>query len=225
MENIAQYLDSTNLRISATRDEIKQLIKDAIKYNMAGLCITPAWVGFVKDRLKGTDVKTITVPNWAPGGGLARMSGIANLVMQEVDEVDYILDTYFFYELKDWDRSEKELKYIREHTKGILKIIIEANYVREVHPTENAKLLKQVINLVQKLGADYVKTDSGIFRRGTPDTLIEDVKIMKKYSKLPIKAAGGVRDLKVCKKLIDLGVKRIGTSSAVKIIEEGKKGE
>lgn len=221
MKSIAKYIDSTNLHIEATRDQIKQLVKDAIEYNMGGICIHPAWVSYVKKRLKGTNVKTVTVPNWSPGGGLSKMCGIAEDAMGEADEVDYILDTYFFYELKDWDKTEAELKYVREHTKGVLKVIIEANYVGEVHPKENAKLLKQAIDLAQKADSDWVKSDSGLFRREDFSTLVDDIKIIKKYTKLPIKAAGGIRTYEQAKQLIDLGIKRIGTSSAIEIIKGG----
>ena len=37
-----------------------------------------------------------------------------------------------------------------------------------------------------------------------------------------VKAAGGIRDWPTAKAMIDLGVKRIGTSSSLKILEEFK---
>lgn len=48
----------------------------------------------------------------------------------------------------------------------------------------------------------------------------EDVKIMiENCGEINVKAAGGIRDYETFKKMIELGVKRIGTSSTVKIIE------
>ena len=46
---------------------------------------------------------------------------------------------------------------------------------------------------------------------------INDLSCMK-----AVKAAGGIRDWKMAKAMIDLGVKRIGTSSSLKILEEFK---
>ena len=40
--------------------------------------------------------------------------------------------------------------------------------------------------------------------------------------KVAVKAAGGIRDWEMAKAMIDLGVKRIGTSSSLKILEEFK---
>lgn len=38
-----------------------------------------------------------------------------------------------------------------------------------------------------------------------------------------VKAAGGIRDLETCLKMIEAGAERIGTSSGVKIIKEYNK--
>jgi deoxyribose-phosphate aldolase len=50
--------------------------------------------------------------------------------------------------------------------------------------------------------------------------LVEDVKIIKKYSKLPIKASGGIATKTQAEQLIKLGADRIGTSKALEIIKE-----
>ena len=80
------------------------------------------------------------------------------------------------------------------------------------------RVLKEACNLVNRSGADYIKTDSGLFKRPDFDSLIEDCKILKKYSRLPIKAAGGIKSKYQAEELIKLGVKRIGTSRAVDIV-------
>ena len=68
----------------------------------------------------------------------------------------------------------------------------------------------------------FVKSSTGFYQRldgGPVGATLSGVKIMKDNSgQLPIKAAGGVRNIEDVKKMLDLGVSRIGTSSARQII-------
>ena len=76
--------------------------------------------------------------------------------------------------------------------------------------------IKTITEIVEKAGADYIKTSTGFGPRGAS---LRDVELFReKSSKLMIKASGGVRDKESALKYIDLGVKRIGTSSGVQIM-------
>jgi len=227
IDNIAKYLESTNLNDNATRQDINKLIDDAIKYNFYGICISPVWTLYARNRLSRlkTNVKLISVPNWKIGGGLSQNTGISDIVFRVCDEVDFIWNVYEYSDLKVWDRIEKELKDIREKTKGkVLKVIIEAYYLRKmdenVYKLGLNNVFKEACRLVRDSQADFIKTDSGLFKRPDFDTLVEDVKIIKKYSKLPIKAAGGISTRIQVEQLIKAGADRIGTSKALEIIQE-----
>ena len=63
-----------------------------------------------------------------------------------------------------------------------------------------------------------IETDSGLFGREDFDTLVEDCKLLVKFSKLPVKAAGGIKTIDQVQTLIKLGVSKIGTSNAVEIV-------
>ena len=56
---------------------------------------------------------------------------------------------------------------------------------------------------------------------------MEDVKLMKAVvgGAVKVKAAGGIRDWKTCKAMIEAGAERIGTSSSLKILEEFQEEE
>jgi len=224
---LTKYLDYTNLSNRATRQEINQMIDDCIKYSFYGLCISPCWIVYAKNRLKklNANTKLITVPNWFSGGGLEQCEGIIDLVCQTADEIDYIWHVYNYSDLKSFERIEKELKEIREKTKGkVLKIIIEAYYLRKmdenVYKLGLNNVFKEACRLVRESQAEFIKSDSGLFQRPDFDTLVEDVKIIKKYSKLPIKAAGGISTKAQAEQLIKAGADRIGTSKALEIIQE-----
>jgi deoxyribose-phosphate aldolase len=225
---LAKYLDYTNLSNKATRKEINQMIDDCIKYGFYGLCLSPCWILYAKNRLNKLQATTklITVPNWFSGGGLEQCEGITDIVCDVCDEIDYIWHVYYYSDLKVFDRIEKELKIIREKTKGkTLKIIIEAYYLRKmdenVYKLGLNRVFKEACRLVKESGADYIKSDSGLFQRPDFETLVEDVKIIKKYSKgLKIKASGGIGTKEQVEQLIKLGIDRIGTSKALEIMKE-----
>ena len=228
VSELAQYIDYTNLKDTATRKDINKLIDDAIKYNFYSICISPVWILYANNRLKrlGATTKLVSVPNWYLGGGLLQCTGILDIVCNICDEIDYIYGVYNYSDLKAWDRVEKELKIIREKTKGkVLKIIIEAYYLRRMD--ENVyhlglnNVFKEACRLFRENNIDYIKSDSGLYKRPDFETLVEDVKIIKKYSKgLQIKASGGIETKEQVEQLIKLGVDRIGTSKALEIIKE-----
>ena len=229
MDNLAQYIEYTNLHNNTNRKQVNKMIADCIEHNFYGLCISPGWVLYAKNRFKNLnkDIKVITVPNWCMGGGLLQCEGSTDMVCEIADEIDYILNVYEFSDLKAWDRNKKELEIIRKKTKGTLKVIIEAYYLRnsdeKIYKLGLNRVFKESCKLVEASGANMLKTDSGLFKRPDFDSLLEDIKLMKKYSKLKIKAAGGIRTYKQVKQLLDLGVARIGSSTPIQILEESKK--
>jgi deoxyribose-phosphate aldolase len=224
---LAKYLDYTNLSNKATRKEINQMLEDCVKYSFYGICLAPCWTLYAKNRIKRLNASTrlISVPNWTTGGGLESCEGISDMVYDICDEIDFIFNVYNYSDLKAWDRVEKELKEIREKTKGkVLKIIIEAYYLRKMD--ENVyhlglnNVFKEACRLVRDSKADFLKTDSGLFKRPDFDTLLEDTKIIKKYSKdLQIKISGGVSTKAQVEQLIMAGADRIGTSKALEIVK------
>jgi len=75
----------------------------------------------------------------------------------------------------------------------------------------------QACKLAKEAGADFVKTSTGLVGGAT----VEDVRLMRKTvgRDLGVKAAGGIRNLKQAVAMIEAGANRIGTSTAVPIME------
>lgn len=99
----------------------------------------------------------------------------------------------------------------------ILKVIIETCYLTEEEKIEMCKA-------VTKAGADYIKTSTGF---GTGGATIEDVRLFKKHigKNVKIKAAGGVRSVEDLEAFLNEGCERIGTSSAISLIQGQQTGE
>jgi len=66
---------------------------------------------------------------------------------------------------------------------------------------------------------DFIKTSTGF---GTGGATLADVRLMKSIvgDTIKVKAAGGIRDLETCLAMVDAGAERIGTSAAIKILQE-----
>jgi len=96
----------------------------------------------------------------------------------------------------------------------ILKVIIETCYLTE---TEKINLCKAVT----EAGADYIKTSTGF---GTAGATLEDINLFKAHigPDVKMKAAGGIRTREDMIAFLEAGCSRLGTSSAVKILKEGK---
>ena len=114
-----------------------------------------------------------------------------------------------------WDYVEREMRTIADicRAAGVLsKVIFENCYLEK---KEIEKLAK--IALLAK--PDFIKTSTGF---GTGGATVEDVALMKQTvgDEVEVKAAGGIRDWKTCKAMIEAGATRIGCSAGIQILEE-----
>lgn len=227
---LANKIEHTNLNPQLPKDVLDNLIKEAIEFKFRSICITPAWVSYAKKKLQGTGVLVITVPNWEAGGGV-RLLPVRDYAFKDADEIDYIWDIYRFAGAKNFENTAKELEMVRKETPGKLKIIIESTAIRALvsAPAQGpgqmgyTELIEKACSIVDTSGADYIKTDSGLFVRKNGFTdLVEDVTLIKKFSKLPIKASAGIKFTAEALKLLDLGVSLLGTSAGVQLLADLK---
>ena len=85
------------------------------------------------------------------------------------------------------------------------------------------KLTKEEIRKLSEIALevrpDYIKTSTGF---GTGGATLEDVQLMKSVvgNAVKVKAAGGIRDWKTCKTMIEAGAERIGTSASIAIRDQ-----
>ena len=94
---------------------------------------------------------------------------------------------------------------------ALLKVIIETCYLEETH-------IAAMCRIVEKTGADFIKTSTGY---GTRGALPKDIELFKKYLKKPakMKASGGIRTAEDAKRYIEMGCERLGTSNGVAIMQ------
>jgi deoxyribose-phosphate aldolase len=144
-----------------------------------------------------------------------------------VDDLDFVLD----YEAFKRGEVETIKEQVLEGTKlglalhKIVKWIIEVAALDNHQIVQLSALIKNVVianfdeNDYDKV---FVKSSTGFYKtpEGVPNgATFQKIKLMLENSfPLPVKAAGGVRTYEEAVEMIRLGVKRIGTSAALTIV-------
>lgn len=215
MEKIENYLEHTLLKPEATVDDIIALCKTARKYNFKAVCVNPCYVDLAKHVLTNSSVKVVAVIGFPLGANFTEVKVIeAKMAVNRLaDEVDMVMNLAAF-KSGNLECVVKDIKAVVEAAKpSLVKVIIETCLLTDAEKRTATKL-------VAKGGASFVKTSTGFNKGGAT---VYDVKILReeadKYG-LGVKAAGGIRDLKTAKELIEAGANRIGTSAGDKICQE-----
>lgn len=84
---------------------------------------------------------------------------------------------------------------------------------------EQDSLITDACILSQAAGADFVKTSTGMHAKG--GARAEHVKLMREAvgDKMGVKAAGGIKTVGDCMKMVEAGANRIGTSRGVEMVD------
>ena len=213
IKNILSHCDHTELKQTATIDDIKALIDDAIKYNTASVCIPPCYVKEAAEYANGK-MPICTVIGFPNGYNSTEIKLIETkeALLKGADEIDMVINVG---ELKkgNTDYVLNEIKTLKAAVGNkILKVIIETCLL-----TDEEKIT--MCKLVTEAGADYIKTSTGFSKGGAT---FADVELFAKNvgPNVKIKAAGGIHSLEDAQHFLDLGASRLGTSALVKIAKE-----
>lgn len=211
-EELYHYVDHTALKAFTTWEEITKLCEEAIEYSMASVCIPSCYIKRVHEKY-GDALNICTVVGFPLGNcnTKAKVEETRQALLDGASEIDMVINIGDVKN-KDYDKVEKEIALLKE-TVGdkILKVIIETCYL-----TEEEKIA--MCHAVTNAKADFIKTSTGF---GTGGATFEDIELFAKNigKDVKIKAAGGVRSKEDMEKYIALGCSRIGTSSAISMLE------
>ena len=211
-EELAKYIDHTNLKPNATREDIKKLCMEARKYGFYSVCVNPYWVNYCHSELFNSDVKVCTVVGFPLGASTDHTKAFeaSEVLKNGVDEIDYVINISALKD-GDYDYLRREAIAIREEASDtVIQAIIETAYL------EDGEIAK-VASLLDELQIDFIKTSTGFASDGAK---VEHIEIMKQnIKKSLIKASGGIKDITAAKKMINAGASRLGLSSSVAIME------
>lgn len=208
---ILGHIDHTQLKAFATWEDIVALCDEAVANGTASVCVPQSYIKRIKDKY-GDKINVCTVVGFPLGYNStgSKVKEIEDAFADGAGEIDMVVN---ISDVKngDYDKVEEEIRTLKK-TCGdkILKVIIETCYLNE---EEKIALCKAVTNA----GADYIKTSTGF---GTAGATMEDILLFKANigENVKMKAAGGVKTVDDLVAFIEVGCERIGTSSAVKML-------
>lgn len=208
------YIDHTNLRATATLEDIKKLCEEAQRYHFASVCVHPYYVKVAKELLKNSNVQVGTVVGFPLGATTNEVKAFEaiNAVENGADEIDMVINLGALKN-KDYDYVKEEIEEIRDSIDGkVLKVIIETCYLTEEEIIKMTEICNETF-------VNFIKTSTGF---GTRGALVEDIELIAKHKNeiLEIKASGGIRDIDTVEAMIEAGATRIGTSHGSQLMQK-----
>ena len=241
--SINQYLDSTYLKTpeqagisnSDTLDMVHQLAQEAMDNSIYAVMIRPDYVRSVRELLneKKSNVVLGTVIGFHEGTYdlNEKLREAQRAIADGADELDFVINFEAF--------KQGEIEKVREEVETatsivlregkVIKWIIETAALTDEQIIAITELIKEIV--LTKIGEEFasrvfVKSSTGFYQteNGEPNGANPHViQLMLDHSGvLPVKASGGVKTAEDAEKMIALGVKRIGTSSALAIVNGEK---
>lgn len=233
--NVRNYLDSTYLKTAIqaniSEEENKQIvictIQEAIDQQFKLVMIRPEYVALAKNLVTESNamLKVGTVISFPEGTNTLdeKINEAQQAIENGVDELDFV-SNYQAFKNGELDKVKNEIiigtQLGLSHHK-IVKWIIEIAALSDKEIIQFSALIKNCImsnfneenyaNVFVKSSTGFYKTDNNLPNGAT----LHGIKLMiENASPLSIKAAGGVRNFDEALQMIQLGVKRIGTSAA-----------
>ena len=210
-EEMLCHVDHTQLKPFAIWEDIEKLCEEAITYQTASVCVPPAYIKRIADKYKAK-INICTVVGFPLGYSVtaAKVTEVREALKDGANEIDMVVN---ISDVKNhlFDKVEEEIRTLKEVCgEHILKVIVETCFL-----TEEEKIA--VCKAVTDAGADYIKTSTGF---GTGGARMEDIVLFKENigPHVKIKAAGGVKTKEDIEAFLGAGCDRIGTSSAVGIL-------
>lgn len=214
MENIARYIEHTNLSATVSDKDIDRLVAEATAYGFRAVCVPPFWVKRARREIANADVQLVTVAGFPLGYQMTetKLEEIGLALRDSADEIDVVMNISAFKMNHPWFKIDlaKCAWLVHEH-EAVLKVILETALLTDEEIIRAATIARDA-------GADFVKTSTGTAGAGAKAA---HIRLLRNHlpSHVGIKASGGIKTLDNAKAMIDAGADRIGTSSAVAIME------
>lgn len=212
--DLARMIDHTLLKPEATKEQVTQLCKEAIKYNFASVCINPCYVPLCAKLLRDSSVKVCTVIGFPLGAtsSASKAFEAEHALRDGAKEIDMVINVGML-KSGEYDYVENDIFAVVTTSRrygALTKVIIETALL-----TDEEKI--KACLLAKRAGADFVKTSTGFSKGGAT---AGDIALMRKVvgSAMGVKASGGVRTREEALAMVASGADRIGASASVKIV-------
>ena len=159
-KRILAAVDHTLLNVDATWEQVKTLCDEAVRYQVATVCLPPAYAAEAVDYLEGKLPVCVVVG--FPNGYSTRAAKVFE-AREAIDngaaEIDMVINVGFLKSGR-YDAVLREIRAVKDLcNEHILKVIVECCLL-----TEQEKI--KMCELVTESGADYIKTSTGFSKGG-----------------------------------------------------------
>ena len=181
---------------------------------MASVCIPSSYVKRAHEYFPELNICTVVDFPLGNANTEAKLMETRQALADGASEIDMVINLGMVKN-GQYPQVTEEIRLLKQEVGDkILKVIIETCYL-----TEEEKI--EMCHAVTEAGADFIKTSTGF---GTGGATLEDVRLMKEHigPNVKIKAAGGIRSKEDMEKYIEAGCSRIGTSSAISMLQDGE---
>lgn len=212
---LAEYVDYTLLKPTATREDVLRLCEEAKAYRTCSVCVNSCFVKTVREALRGTGIKTCCVVGFPLGAmsSLAKAEETRIAIEDGAEEIDMV-QNIGHAKAGEWSLVEQDIAAVTEAARGraLVKVILETCLLTQEEIVASCQA-------AARAGADFVKTSTGF---STGGARAEDIALMRKTvgPKMGVKASGGIRTRQAAEEMIQAGASRIGASSAALFAED-----
>ncbi len=210
--DLANYIDHSLLKPTATPDEVKQICESAFHYNFPAVCVYPSAVSQAAELLYNKRIQVCTVIGFPTGANTSatKLYEAQEAVEKGATELDVVINLGWV-KTGESDKIYREIAQICEETGQTVKAILETAVL-----TDSEKKLAGEICM--DAGVAYLKTSTGWFGGAT----VEDVRLLKEITRgqIGIKASGGIRTYEQALALVQAGATRLGTSRGIDLIRQ-----
>ncbi|MCS6990238.1 MAG: deoxyribose-phosphate aldolase [Chitinophagales bacterium] len=215
-QELAAYFDHTLLKPDLQATQIVQLCEEAKHYCFAAVCIPPCYVAQAATLLAGTSIVVATVIGFPFGYQKPeiKMAEAKAAISDGARELDVVINLSALL--------SENYAYVSDEIHQLTSLAHSYN-IRVKWIIESGLLSKQLVQrccaIAASAGVDFVKTATGYIG---PGASVEQVQLLRQClpANIAIKASGGIRSRQQAQALIDAGASRLGSSSAVAILNQ-----
>ncbi len=221
--HLTRIIDATMLKPEAREAEYIEFLREVADARFRCAFVPLCYVPMARMELEGSGVIAGT-PIGFPFGFVstdAKKNEAVLALQYGARELDMVINISALLSRR-FDRVREDIAAVvamaRRFDSGkgeghvVVKVILETGYL-------SGDQIRRGAALAQEAGADAVKTSTGFGTRGAS---IEDVALLREAvgPGFGVKASGGIRRLEDAMAMVEAGASRIGTSSAVEILQE-----
>jgi len=138
--SLAQFIDHTLLKPTASERDILQLCKEAITHKFYSVCVNGSWVSYCRKQLAGSDIRISAVCGF-PLGAMstkAKVFEAVNAVEDGAKEIDMVLSIGAVLEGR-YDKVSDDIAAVVKavEKRAIVKVILETGYLNDRQKAED----------------------------------------------------------------------------------------